>query len=141
MSTVGATTNHATKSVVVSTVKNAQLGTLLVSGKTLYTVKPSKTACTSACLKIWPALTLPKGVTKATAGKGVTASKLGSVTHSGVRQVTYSGKPLYYYVGDTATGQVHGILSDTWGSWSAFVTVKSANSTGTTAPSTGGVAF
>ena len=50
---------------------------------------------------------LPKGVTKATAGTGVSASKLGTVTRSGgVLQVTYGGKPLYWFVGDTAAGQV-----------------------------------
>ena len=61
--------------VVVSTTKNAKFGTILVSGKTLYTLKASKTPCTATCLKIWPALVLPKGVTKATAGSGVSAGE------------------------------------------------------------------
>ena len=79
---------HAAKTVVVSTAKSAKFGTILVSGKTVYTLKPSKTACTATCLKVWPALVLPKGVTKATAGSGVSASKLGTVTRAGgVRQV------------------------------------------------------
>ena len=63
--------------------RTRNVGTILVSGKTVYTLKPSKTACSTACLKIWPALMLPKGVTKATAGKGVSASKLGTVKRSG----------------------------------------------------------
>jgi predicted lipoprotein with Yx(FWY)xxD motif len=92
----GASTDHAAKSVVVSTVKNSKFGTLLVSGKTLYTLKASKTACSTACLKVWPELVLPKGVTKATAGSGASASKLGTISRSGgVLQVTYGGKPLY----------------------------------------------
>ena len=49
------TAGAATK-VVVSTTKNPKLGTILVSGKTLYTLKASKTACSTACLKVWPAL-------------------------------------------------------------------------------------
>ena len=47
----------------------ANFGTVLVSGKTLYTLKPSRRPAPRACLKVWPALVLPKGVTKATAGR------------------------------------------------------------------------
>ena len=123
------TAGAATK-VVVSTTKNTKLGTILVSGKTVYTLKPSKTACSTACLKIWPALMLPKGVTKATAGKGVSASKLGTVKRNGgALQVTYAGKPLYYFILDKSAGQVHGNLTDTWGKWAVVVTAKPAHST------------
>lgn len=132
-------TAGAAPSVVVSTTKSPSLGTILVSGKTVYTLKASKTACSAQCLKIWPALMLPKGVTKATAGKGVSASKLGTVKRSGgALQVTYSGKPLYFFVGDTATGQVHGNLTDTWGKWSAVVTAKSAKSSSSSGSGSGG---
>ena len=130
--------------MVVSTAKSAKFGTILVSGKTVYTLKPSKTACTATCLKVWPALVLPKGVTKVTAGSGVSASKLGTVTRSGgVRQVTYQGKPLYWFSGDTGAGQVNGNVTDEWGKWTAVVTKKgssSGSSTATTAGS-GGTAF
>src|ERR1700744_449131 len=118
----------AASAVTVSSTKNAKLGTILVSGKTLYTLKPGSTPCTAACLKVWPALVLPAGVTKAKAGSGVSASKLGTVKRNGVVQVTYGGKPLYFFVGDTATGQVNGNVTDTWGKWSAVVTKKSAGS-------------
>ena len=141
--TAGATTDGA-KSVVVSTAKSAKFGTILVSGTTLYTLKPSKTACTAACLKVWPALVLPKGQTKATAGSGVSASKLGTVTRSGgVHQVTYNGKALYWFSGDSGAGQVNGNLTDEWGKWADVVTKKgssSGSSTATTAGS-GGTAF
>jgi predicted lipoprotein with Yx(FWY)xxD motif len=146
ISSAGAMTNSASKSVVISTVKNAKLGTILVSGKTVYTLKASKTGCTSQCLKYWPEVTLPKGVKKATAGKGVAASKLGSVMRSGgVRQVTYSGKALYWFKGDTAAGQVHGNgAKDSWGTWSVVVTVKPAStgsSTTTTTTPSGGYGY
>jgi predicted lipoprotein with Yx(FWY)xxD motif len=129
--TAGAQTSRAAKTVVVSTVKNAKFGTILVSGKTLYTlVKPSKVACTAACMKIWPELVLPKGVTKAKAGSGVSASKLGTIARSGgVLQVTYGGKPVYWFALDSGPGQVNGNVTDTWGKWAPVVTKKTASST------------
>ena len=147
VSTAGAATSREATSVAVSTVKTTKFGQILVSGKTLYTLKPSKTACTAACLKIWPELVLPAGVTKATAGHGVTASKLGTVMRTGgVLQVTYSGKPLYWFSGDTAAGQVHGDVTDTWGKWSVIVTAKPAKSSSGSSSSgsgfsTGGAGF
>ena len=141
-------TAGATSGVVVSTTKNSKLGTILVSGKTVYTVKPSKTACTAQCLTIWPALVLPKGVTTATAGKGVSAAKLGTTTLSdGALQVTYSGKPLYWFSGDKSAGQVHGNLTDTWGKWSVVVTAKpksgssSSSGSGSSSAGSGGASF
>jgi predicted lipoprotein with Yx(FWY)xxD motif len=128
----------AASTVVVSSTKNAKLGTILVSGKTVYTLKASKTPCSTACLKIWPALKLPQGVKKATAGKGVSAAKLGTVKmKNGALQVTYAGKPLYFFVGDSASGQVHGNVTDTWGKWSAVVTAKPTSSTSGTSSSSG----
>jgi len=137
--TAGAATIGAAKSVVVSTATSAKFGTVLVSGKTLYTLKPGKTACTATCLKVWPALVLPKGQTKATAGSGVSASKLGTVTRSGgVRQVTYGGKALYFFSGDSGAGQVNGNVTDEWGKWTAVVTKKAAAGSSTGGSSTGG---
>lgn len=128
----------AASAVVVSTTKNAKLGTILVSGKTVYTLKASKTPCSTACLKVWPALKLPQGVKKATAGKGVSAAKLGTVKlKSGALQVTYGGKPLYFFVGDSSSGQVHGNLTDTWGKWSAVVTAKPSSSSSGTSSNSG----
>jgi len=142
----GAATN-----VVVSTTKSTKLGTILVSGKTVYTLKASKTPCTTQCSQVWPALTLPQGVTMATAGKGVSASKLGTVMGSGgALQVTYAGKPLYWFSGDTGAGQVHGNVTDIWGKWSAVVIAESAkpssgsgsgSSSGGSTAGSGGTAF
>jgi predicted lipoprotein with Yx(FWY)xxD motif len=150
LSVIASSEAGATGAVTVSSTKNAKMGTILVSGKskTLYTVKPSSTACTAACLKIWPALVLPAGVTKAKAGSGVSAAKLGTVKRNGAVQVTYGGKPLYHFVGDTTTGQVNGDVTDTWGKWTAVVTKKSANSgtgsnsgSGSSSAGGGGAAF
>jgi predicted lipoprotein with Yx(FWY)xxD motif len=126
----------------ISTAKNATLGTILVSGKTVYTLQASGTPCTATCLKFWPAVMLPKGVTKAQAGSGVNAAKLGTkMTTGGALQVTYGGKPLYFFVGDKTAGQATGNVTDTWGKWSTVVTVKptsSGSGSGTTAPAGGG---
>jgi predicted lipoprotein with Yx(FWY)xxD motif len=134
----GATTSRTAKAVVVKSVNVAKFGKILASGKTLYVLKPSSTACTAACLKIWPALVLPKGVTKATAGTGVSSSKLGTKTLAGgVRQVTYGGKRLYFFVGDTGPRQVHGNVSDTWGTWTS---AKASSSSGGGSSSTSSTA-
>ncbi len=140
--------SQTAKQVVISTSKSATFGTILVSGNTLYTLKPSKTACTAQCMKIWPAAVLPQGVTAATAGPGVKSSKLGTVTRAnGVHQVTYAGQALYHFVKDTAPGQVNGNVTDTWGKWSDVATAgtgptatKSPSAT-TTVPKSGGAGF
>ena len=62
---VGAS-SHSAKAVVLSTQQSSTYGTILVSGDTLYSLLPSKTACAATCLKYWPELTLPKGVNAAT---------------------------------------------------------------------------
>jgi predicted lipoprotein with Yx(FWY)xxD motif len=140
----------ASSRVVVSTSKNATYGTILVSGKTVYTLKASKTSCGANCLKIWPELLLPKGVSKATAGSGVNAAKLGTVKRSGgTRQVTYNGKALYYFALDSGPGKVTGNIKDKWGTWSVVVTAKPVGSssgaatttTGGSSAGTGGVSF
>ena len=125
----------------ISTVKDAKLGTILIADDTVYTLKPSKTACTSACLKVWRPVMLPQGVMTPSAGTGVDASKLGTKAASdGSLQVTYSGKPLYWFAKDTAPGQVHGNVSDKWGKWSTVQTAKASSGSNTNA-GTGGTAF
>jgi predicted lipoprotein with Yx(FWY)xxD motif len=80
------------------------------SGKTLYVFtrdSGSTSACTGSCAGIWPPLTPPAGQ-HATAGSGVTGT-LGTTTRAdGTTQVTYDGRPLYYYAPDTAPGQSNG---------------------------------
>jgi predicted lipoprotein with Yx(FWY)xxD motif len=138
-SEAGATTRTATE---ISTAKDPKLGTLLVAGETVYTLKPSKTACTAKCLKVWPAVELPQGVMAATAGTGVNAAKLGTKQAAdGNLQVTYGGKPLYWFVKDTAAGQVKGNITDKWGKWLDVVTVASKSKSGGGNAGTGGVSF
>jgi predicted lipoprotein with Yx(FWY)xxD motif len=129
----GAST-QSSKVTLVSTSK----GKVLAAGNTVYTLKASSTPCTSACLKIWPPVTVPNGVKHAAAGSGVSTSKLGTVKVSGVgEQVTYGGKRLYRFSGDTAPGQVTGNITDEWGKWTAVVVGKSTKSGSGTSSNSG----
>jgi predicted lipoprotein with Yx(FWY)xxD motif len=70
-------------------------------------------SCSGACAKAWPPLTT-KG--KPVAGKGVTASDLGTIKRSdGSTQVTYKGHPLYYFIEDKSAGSTKGQGSDAFG--------------------------
>jgi len=143
---VSATSGASARHVVIATLKTAKYGTILVSGKTVYTLAPSGAGCNAACRKVWPEVVLPKGATKAIAGAGVNAAKLGTVKRAGgLRQVTYAGRALYWFAFDTAPGQVKGNVTDTWGKWSVVVTIKPANTGGGTVTTTssggGGIGF
>jgi len=76
-------------------------------GRALYAFtrdRRNHTTCFGPCLSAWPAYTV-RGVLRA--GSGVQRSKLGTIRRpDGRRQVTYAGKPLYYYIGDRRPGQV-----------------------------------
>jgi predicted lipoprotein with Yx(FWY)xxD motif len=102
------TTSSAPATVGVA---NSSLGSILVNsqGRTLYLFKAdtsAKSACTGACATAWPPV-LATGTP--TAGTGLTASKLGTITRSdGTQQVTYNGHPLYTFIQDTKPGQTTG---------------------------------
>ena len=90
-------------------VAGSALGDILVDGKgrTLYAFtkdQGDKSACSGQCADNWPAL---EGT--ATAGTGVEASLLSSAMQAGGdAQVTYDGRPLYYFAGDAKPGDVNG---------------------------------
>ncbi|MCW3032536.1 MAG: hypothetical protein QOK19_614 [Solirubrobacteraceae bacterium] len=103
----------ATASVAKRTVevRGTSLGKVLVNsqGRTLYLFKKDsagRSACTGECAKFWPPLRVSG---KPTAGRGVSASKLGTIKRSdGKPQVTYKGHPLYTFQQDTKAGQTNG---------------------------------
>ena len=84
-------------------------GSILFDGKGFalyaFTKDPrGRSTCSGACAAAWPPLDVPK---RATAGAGVDNKLLGVTRRQdGKLQVTYAGKPLYYYVGDRKPGQV-----------------------------------
>jgi predicted lipoprotein with Yx(FWY)xxD motif len=91
------------------TVKSSSFGRVLFDGRgfVLYAFtrdKNGRSACYGACAKAWPVY-----YAKATlrAGTGIKRSLIGTTKRrDGRRQITYAGRPLYYYVGDTKAGQI-----------------------------------
>ena len=107
------TTTHA-GSVTIGTKSIPGVGTVLVdsSGSTLYALASESGGtimCTDSCATTWPPVLLAAGVSSATAGSGVSASKLGTISRpDGGTQVTYAGMPLYLFVSDQGAGQATG---------------------------------
>jgi predicted lipoprotein with Yx(FWY)xxD motif len=61
----------------------------------------SESKCYDACEKAWPPVLAPEGFV-ANEEVGITVRK------DGVQQLTHDGKPIYYYVGDGAKGDING---------------------------------
>jgi predicted lipoprotein with Yx(FWY)xxD motif len=76
-------------------------------GKALYafTRDPrGRSTCSGACAVSWPPYVV-SGSLRANAG--ARTALLGTTTRpDGNRQLTYAGRPLYYYVGDRKPGQI-----------------------------------
>jgi len=80
------------------------------TGKTLYIYTKdtgTTSTCYATCATNWPAFTATGSVT--VNGQFLDASLIGSTKRTdGTTQVTYGGKPLYYYAGDAAAGDTKG---------------------------------
>jgi predicted lipoprotein with Yx(FWY)xxD motif len=126
----------ATAASAVS-VRSTSLGKTLVdaSGRTLYLFEGDSrnvSRLSSAGLSVWPRFVAAGPVT---AGNGVQMAKLGRTTSpSGVRQVTYNGHPLYYYVGDSKAGSTRGQALNEFGA--LWYVLRSAGNAVTSAPGT-----
>jgi predicted lipoprotein with Yx(FWY)xxD motif len=90
-------------------VAKSQFGPVLFDGRGFalyaFTRDPrGRSVCAGACAAAWPPA-LAKGPLRA--GAGTRASLLGTTRRAdGSRQLTYAGRPLYYYVGDRRAGQI-----------------------------------
>jgi predicted lipoprotein with Yx(FWY)xxD motif len=131
-------------SVATVSATSTSLGMILVdgNGRTLYLFEkdqPNQSACAGACAAAWPV-----DQTSATpkAGGGVTASMLGTIKRSdNTTEVTYNKHPLYYYAGDSGTGQHNGQGINAFGAkWYAVTPAGGAVIGGATAttPANGG---
>ena len=93
---------------------DSQFGTIVGDGRgqAVYVFdreESEESECYGDCARAWPPV-LTKG--RPIAGKGVRKRRLGTTRRrNGKRQVTYNGRPLYYYV-DDAPGRVlcHNVL-------------------------------
>lgn len=102
-------------------VRDTRYGKILVDGRglALYLFTADgrgASTCYGACAKAWPPL-LTKGRPRAL--RGARAALLGTVRRrDGRRQVTYDGRPLYYWYGDRRPGDVgcHDVL-EFGGTW------------------------
>jgi predicted lipoprotein with Yx(FWY)xxD motif len=97
-----------------------------------------KSSCSGACAQAWPPVET-KG--NPTAGSGVNAADLGTITRSdGSEQVTYKGHPLYYFIADKSKGEVKGQGSNSFGAkwWLVAPSGSAITTSATSASSSGG---
>ncbi len=91
------------------TSQSSRFGRILFDGRGFvlyaFTRDPrGRSACSRACAAAWPPYTVG-GTPRA--GAGVKRALLGTTRRAdGKLQVTYNGRPLYYYVGDRAPRQI-----------------------------------
>jgi predicted lipoprotein with Yx(FWY)xxD motif len=90
------------------TIRTSDFGRIVFdsSGRALYAFSRDRgtSACYGACAAAWPPY-LVRGALRAPAG--VSPGLLGTTRRrDGSRQLTFAGRPLYYYVGDRAPGVV-----------------------------------
>ncbi len=104
---VAAAASDAPRSTV--TARSSTYGRILFDGRGFalyaFTHDPrGRSVCRGACATAWPPYVV-KGHPRAAVG--VKSSLLGTTRRAGGRlQVTYAGRPLYYYTGDRKPGQV-----------------------------------
>jgi predicted lipoprotein with Yx(FWY)xxD motif len=111
----GAATNPPAggASVTVGVATSASLGQILTgaNGMTLYTHAgdtATTSSCTGTCATTWPPLFVTGGA-QAALGSGVTGAVASFTRSDGMgTQVTYNGKPLYYWTGDKVAGDTTG---------------------------------
>jgi predicted lipoprotein with Yx(FWY)xxD motif len=111
--TTAASASAAAAGEQITVAETAPLGKFLVGpdGKTLYTFTNDTAAnastCVDACATTWPPLMAMGGAAPA-AGTGVTGTLATFARADGSMQVSYNGKPLYFYSQDTKAGDTNG---------------------------------
>jgi predicted lipoprotein with Yx(FWY)xxD motif len=110
---------------VAKQLENTTLGRTVLAtpqGRTLYSLSAESNGrfiCTGACLSTWHPLVVPSGV------KPTGPVKLGTIERpEGKTQVTFKGRPLYSFSGDSKSGEVNGEGIKDVGTWHAATTSK-----------------
>jgi predicted lipoprotein with Yx(FWY)xxD motif len=116
------------------------LGTFLTGegGMTLYyfanDTTPGASTCDDECVTNWPLFLIEEGETL-TAGENVTGVLASFPRADGTMQVSYDGRPLYYFAGDQAAGDTNGQgLGDVW-----YVAAEDGTLNGPATPADGGL--
>jgi predicted lipoprotein with Yx(FWY)xxD motif len=106
-------------------VRSTSLGKILTDGRglTVYAFDADKgtmSNCNGACATAWPPV--PAKGTQIQVGSGVQQSLVGQTTRAdGSKQLTYAGRPLYLFEGDSAPGSANGDGSTAFGArWDAL---------------------
>lgn len=88
------------------------------SGRALYVREAGDEPCVDACAEQWPPFTVSSGAPEAE-GRGVEPALVGSVQRDGrMVQITYGGRPLFFYHADRDPGDSKGHdVHDQWGEW------------------------
>jgi len=102
------TTTAAQRGTATLTVRSSSFGKVLFDGRGFvlyaFTKDARRSACSGACARKWPPYVAHGSLH---AGPNVNRSLLGTVRRAnGAPPVTYGGRPLYYYVGDSSPGQI-----------------------------------
>ena len=111
----------ATKSVAKEGTVESLGKTVLTNnaGRTLYSLSAEtkgRFICTGSCLNLWHPLVVPAGT------KPTGPAKLATIKRpDGRTQVTFKGRPLYRFSGDTKPGQANGEGFKDVGTWHAAV--------------------
>jgi len=105
--------------------RSTSLGRILTDGRgfTVYAFDADKgtmSNCSGACATAWPPV--PAKGAQIKVGSGVTQSLIGQTTRTdGTKQLTYAGRPLYLFKGDSAPGSANGDGSTAFGArWDAL---------------------
>jgi predicted lipoprotein with Yx(FWY)xxD motif len=112
---------------VAKQAENASLGRTVLTttkGRTLYSLSAEthgRFICTGACVSTWHPLMIPAGT------KPTGPVKLGMIQRpEGKTQVTFKGRPLYSFAGDSKAGDANGEGIKDVGTWHAVVIAKAA---------------
>ena len=98
-------------SAVLNANENGALGTILTdeNGNSLYLFTRDErgdSSCTGGCALAWPPLLT---IDHPVAGDGLTEDRIGTISRGdGVKQVTYNGRPVYYFADDEKPGDAMG---------------------------------
>lgn len=118
-------TAAASSKRVAKQAESASLGRTVLAnlqGRTLYTLSAEKNGnfiCTGACLSAWRPLLVAAGT------KPTGPVPLGTVKRpDGRTQVTFKGRPLYSFSGDSKVGEANGEGIRDVGTWHAATTAK-----------------